>query len=61
MNSVESIERQIDQLSKQEREQLLAYLLQSPTPKHTTINKLRGTIKLTVDPLEYQQTARQDR
>jgi hypothetical protein len=61
MNSVKDIERQIDRLSKEEREQLLAYLLQSPMTKHANINELRGTIKLTIDPLEYQQAARQDR
>ncbi|HSI73147.1 MAG TPA: hypothetical protein VK934_08200 [Fimbriimonas sp.] len=60
-SNVEQIERQIDRLTTAEREQVLHYLLQAPSTTVTNINELRGTIKLTIDPLEYQRDARDGR
>ena len=61
---LEKLQEQVNLLSPDERRQLLAYLSAAAdgqsAPK-ADINAYRGSIKLTVDPLEYQADSRTDR
>jgi hypothetical protein len=64
VEALERLRREVDQLTNEERRELVRYLLeagQSTSEAPVDINSLRGTIKLTVDPLEYQRDSRADR
>ena len=60
----ERLRLKVDQLSNEERRELARYLLElgeQSTERSLDINSLKGTLNLTVDPLEYQRSSRADR